>query len=234
MIERLKRTEDPALRALLLRARAAPHWLARGHLARRLAVRRHVRATDEPKLHLGAGGTTLEGWLNTDLIAGDAYLDLGHRLPFPAGSFAYAFGEHVLEHLSESQGQRLLESLFRVLRPGGVVRMTTPDLRKIIALYEDSNPVIPRTDYAEFLARLTGREQARPAQLLNTYLRAWGHRFVYDEEELTAKLAQAGFIDVRRCEPGESAHAALRGLERHGGEEWINRAEAMCIEATRA
>jgi predicted SAM-dependent methyltransferase len=233
VIERLKRTEDPALRALLLRARAAPHWLTRGHLARRAALRRHLKATDEPRLHLGAGGTSLDGWLNTDLIAGDAYLDLGRRLPFPDASFAYAFGEHVLEHLSESQGRRLLEGLFRVVRPGGVVRMTTPDLRKIIALYEDSNPEISRADYAEFLERLTQHEQRRPAQLLNTYLRSWGHRFVYDEEELTAKLEEAGFSDVRRCEPGESTHAALRGLERHGGEEWINKAEAMCIEATR-
>jgi hypothetical protein len=57
---------------------------------------------------------------------------------------------------------------------------------------------------------------------------------VYDEEDLAAKLRQAGFTRVQRVEPGESDHEALRGLERHGGAAWINRAEAMCLEATRA
>lgn len=233
LIDRLKRTEDPAARMVLLRARGAAHRAVRGHRVRSRTVERYLRQASEPKLHFGAGPVRLDGWLNTDLIAGDIHLDLERPLPLPDTSFQHAFGEHVIEHLSEQAGISLLAELRRVLRPGGRVRLTTPDLRKLIALYEDRNPVISLADYRRFFDDLTAKRHERPCQVLNDYLRLWGHRYVYDEEDLAAKLEQAGFRDVRCVEPGESEVPALRGLERHGGAEWVNRAEAMCLEATR-
>jgi predicted SAM-dependent methyltransferase len=233
LVTRLKRVENPVGRYLLLRGRGSIHYAARGHLVRRRVIDRYLVATADPRLHIGAGSRRLGGWLNVDLIAGDVYVDLERRLPFPAAVFDHVFGEHVIEHLSERAAERLLGDLFRVLRPGGVLRLTTPDLRKIIALYEDRNPVVSRQEYARFLDRETGKRHERACQLFNDYLRLWGHRYVYDEEDLVAKLAAAGFVRIERREPGESAHEMLRGLEQHGGEEWINRAEAMSLEATR-
>jgi hypothetical protein len=46
----------------------------------------------EPRLQLGAGPHALPGWLNSDLISGDIYLDLGRRLPLPNQSFTFATG----------------------------------------------------------------------------------------------------------------------------------------------
>jgi predicted SAM-dependent methyltransferase len=234
MLDRLKRTQNPIARSALLRAAGLAHASHAGHAVGRRRTREYLAGTDEPKLQFGAGPFRLPGWLNTDLISGEVHVDLTRPLPFDDGVFAYAFGEHVIEHLADDQGARLLAELHRVLRPGGVLRLTTPDLQKIVALYEDRNPVISRADYVGFLDRTTGRPHGRPAQLFNDYLRLWGHRWVYDEEDLTARLREAGFAEVVRVDPGESDHAPLRGLERHGGEEWVNRAEAMCLEATRS
>jgi predicted SAM-dependent methyltransferase len=234
LIERLKRTEDPALRHVLLRGRGAAHWVVAGHRRRAATVRRYLQATDEPKLHIGAGPMRLDGWLNTDLISGEAYVDLTRPLPFADATFAYAFGEHVIEHLGEADGARLMRELHRVLRPGGVLRLTTPDLRKIIAIYEDRNPIVGRQEYARFLDEQTGKRHDRPSQIFNDYTRLWGHQWIYDEEDLAARLREAGFATVERMETGESPRPALRGLERHGGAEWVNRAEAMCLEARRA
>jgi len=233
LVERLKRTEDPVVRHLLLRSRGALHAATNGHLARRRTVARYLAATAEPRLQIGAGPVALPGWLDSDLINGPVHLDLERPLPLPDASFAYVFGEHVIEHLSEAAGVALLAELHRTLRPGGVLRLTTPDLAKIVALYEDSNPEISRDDYARYLESVTGKPSARPAQLLNNYLRLWGHRHVYDESDLVARLRAAGFVDVARREPGESPHTPLRGIERHGHAAWVNRAEAMCLEATR-
>lgn len=233
LIHRLKRTDDPVVRACLLRVRGTGQSALRGHLVRRQVVRRYLASTPESKLHIGAGPVHIDGWLNTDLIAGDIYLDLTRPLPFADATFAFAFGEHVIEHLSDRTAQALMGELRRTLRPGGTLRLTTPDLHKVIALYEDRNPVLSRADYARYLDRQTGRPHERGCQVLNDYMRLWGHRWIYDEEDLRARLIQAGFSHVVRREAGESEHPPLRGLERHGGAAWVNRAEAMTLEAVR-
>lgn len=232
LFERAKHTENPALRWLLLRSRGLMHYAASGHVVRARKFRSYHSATNEPKLHIGAGPYRLPGWLNTDLVAGDAYLDLERPLPFASQTFAFAFGEHVIEHLAEGAASNLLDELRRILRPGGVLRLTTPDLRKIVALYEDRNPVVSLADYARFLDEQTAKSHERPCQVLNDYMRLWGHQWLYDEEDLTARLYVAGFEHVSRHETGRSEHPSLRNLERHGGAAWVNRAEAMCVEAT--
>ena len=233
VVERLKRVQNPTLRYLLLRTRASLHYATHGHVVRRRLVRRHLAQTEHPRLQIGAGPLGLPGWLNSDLIAGDIYLDLVRPLALPDEGFAYAFGEHVIEHIPERTAFSLLRELHRILRPGGVLRLTTPDLQKLIAIYEDRNPVIDRESYSRWLSGLVGRPRERACQVLNDNLRLWGHRYVYDEQDLTARLREAGFAEVRREEPGQSGHEELCGLERHGGEPWVNRAEAMCLEAVR-
>lgn len=240
MIERIRRTRafertrasgSPAAGWLWLRFRAGLHYLRRGHLARRRIVSRYRSMTPSPRLHVGAGNERMDGWLDSDLVAGDIYLDLSRPLPLPDSSFQHVFGEHVVEHIGEREGEALLRELRRIVVPGGVVRITTPDLKKIIALYEDRNPEIGLDEYAEFLDGITGKSHERAAQVFNDFMRQWGHVYVYDEEDLTAKLEAAGFVAIARCEPGGSDHDLLRGIERHGPP-WENRAEAMCIEAS--
>ena len=233
LVVKLKRTESPLARAVLLRLAAAPHFAARGHLIRARKVRRYLAAERQPRLHLGSGPVRLPGWLNSDLISGDIRLDAERRMPLPDESFDFAFAEHLIEHLSLPKAEGMLAELHRVLRHGGVLRLTTPDLEQVIALYEDGNPVVSRDDYTRYLAGVTGKRYDSACQVLNDYLRLWGHRYVYDEQDLTARLLAAGFANIVRVNPGESTHEVLRDVERHGGQEWVNRAEAMCLEATR-
>ena len=232
-LTRLKRGDNPTLHYLLVRARSLLHYAHRGHVSRRRIIERYLATTEEPRLHIGAGSTRLDGWLNSDLIGGDVYLDLARPLPFRDGALAFVYGEHVISCLTESRAVALLQEAHRVLRPGGILRLTTPDLAKLIELYRDENAVVSRDDYTRWLSEGTGKPVGGPAQLLNDLFRLWGVHYTYDEDDLVAKLREVGFAEVQRVESGESQHAALCGVEGHG-EPWVNRAEAMCIEATRA
>lgn len=231
LFERLKAAESPRAATAWFRFQSGLHFATRGHLVRRRAVTRYLATTVEPRLQIGAGPNRLDGWLNSDVALGEVHVALQRRLPFEDSTFSYVFGEHVLEHLSEASGIRLLAELHRILRPSGVVRLVTPDLAKLVAIYEDRNPAVDREAYVRYIDRVTGQRRERPGQAFNTLMRCWGHRYIYDEEDLTAKLRQAGFGGIAVRDPGESPHVALRGLERHGPE-WANRAEAICIEAT--
>ena len=238
-ISRLKSTpvgrraaERPAVTHAWLRARSLPFFLSHGHVRGRRIVDRYVADTAAPRLQIGSGPVTLPGWLNSDLVGGDLYLDMARRMPLPDGCMQYVFGEHVIEHVPEDVGRRALAEMYRVLRPGGVVRLTTPDLRKIIALYEDRNPEMRLEQYIPFLDAISGKTHERPCQMFNDFMRLWGHAWVYDEDDLAAKLREAGFVDVARREFGSSPHAELNGLENHGPP-WQNTVEAMTLEATK-
>ena len=107
----------------------------------RRIVRRYLAQgleLQEPKLHVGCGGHVLDGWLNADLRPHSAHvlrMDATRRFPFPDNVFAYVYSEHVIEHLPFDAGAIMLGECFRVLAPGGKMRVATPDLAFLTALH---------------------------------------------------------------------------------------------------
>jgi predicted SAM-dependent methyltransferase len=160
---------------------------------------------DEPeplRLHVGAGRHRLEGWINLDiqLLPGvDVVADAARGLLFSDVAAVYA--EHFLEHLPIDAALDFLVECHRVLRPGGVLRLSTPNLDWVW-----------RTHY-----RLdAGDEVKRQAAVhLNRAFHGWRHRFLWNRELLGRALAAAGFDRVAWCRYGESDRPALRGLEGH-------------------
>jgi SAM-dependent methyltransferase len=103
-------------------------------------------------------------------------------LPFADASVDFIFCSHVLEHFFRPDGDRLLEEIHRVLRPGGTARICVPDLAHAIALYGQGR----KTDALDYFF------VDSPAG----YYRQ--HRWMYDEELLLEALRRAGFTDVHR------------------------------------
>jgi predicted SAM-dependent methyltransferase len=172
-------------------------------------------------LHVGCGPNIAHGWLNTDyrmLVDGDGNASppgrivrgtaAGHReryflshdardpLPVEDGAFDVAYSEHFIEHVPRAAAIRWLREIHRVLRPGGFLRLSTPDLRRYVEGYAD-----PR---GEFFARHREVlvEMAQFADsgvpdtrgfMVNQIFRFFGHQWIYDAEELQAVAAEAGF-----------------------------------------
>ena len=193
--------------------------------ARRSAARRRLDRVTAPgaRLHLGCGPNRLDGWLNLDLdrrSAADVRHDLRDGLPGRPGTARRIYSEHVFEHLELAHGVQLLADCRQILEPGGVLRIAMPDLRAIVDAYlgdwQDQawlqNPAFDRID--------------TPAHMLNVSVHEWGHRYLYDWDELRLRLEQAGFSDIVRGEWGRSDHPDLVGLETRPDSKLIAEAKA--------
>ncbi|MBI5771139.1 MAG: class I SAM-dependent methyltransferase [Verrucomicrobia bacterium] len=183
------------------------------------AARRHLRTPGVRKLHLGAGGAGLPGWFNTDLFPERwpvMRLDATRSFPLPDAAFQFVFSEHMIEHLPLAGARHMVAECFRVLAPGGCVRLATPDLARVVRLH----PAASTPEHQRYLAwsqrhnRLAA-DLPPAAVVINSLFHDHGHQFLFDEETLATLLRLAGFTDIRRCVPGESEHAELRGVEIH-------------------
>lgn len=97
-----------------------------------------LQANSKLRLNIGCGRRFHADWVNVDLVPSSPQVqrcDILQGLPFAENRFSAVYHSHVLEHLSLSQGQQLLENCYRVLQPGGCLRIVVPDLEQIARLY---------------------------------------------------------------------------------------------------
>lgn len=203
--QRLRRYGSLAT-ALVLRQAAEALRRLRSLGLRALARLRMPRGARN--LCLGSGAAPLAGWTNVDLEGSpELRLDLRDRLPFPTASAHRIYSEHLIEHLELEDGLRLLRECRRLLAPGGVLRIATPDLEALVDAYREDWRA---QDWVQWPCH---RFLDSAARMLNMAFRAWGHRHLYDAEELELRLREAGFTELQRCALGASEHPELGGLE---------------------
>jgi SAM-dependent methyltransferase len=256
----MRQTPDPEtspgrLRALLKRnafvahtarsAREAVRILGRAYAERRAlagrqpVIRRYLDTHSVRKLQLGAGpAAATHDWLNSDLQPCDPshiFLDALQPFPLPSGSFDYVFAEHLIQQFDYDQLERVLRECYRVLRAGGRVRLSTPDLERLSALY-GCQPGSIASRYITWA--IDNHAPWAPTYLagfvLNNLFRELP--FLYDRSSLEFALSRTGFTQILFVEPGESDDMHLRGLEVHGqvlGDEDINRFESLVVEAAK-
>lgn len=193
-------------------------------LTRPLARRRYLAATDAPKLHLGCGPRRQAGWLNADKFdrRADIYLDAYRRLPFADATFAIVFAEHMIEHLRIDRVPAFLREVHRVLRPGGLFRVSSPDLGLFVAKYAAGEATFFEPILAAVRRKRTSPDDPRywlvrgPGGAFMSRAYFHHHRWLYDFDTLAACLHEVGFTTVVRQAYGRSvvAEAALDNPER--------------------
>lgn len=220
-------------RRLIAATRAAERW-APNSIAKRYLATARVR-----KLQLGAGATTLRGWLGSDIAPLNAetmYLDATRPFPFADGTFDYVYSEHMIEHVPWHDGLTMLKECHRVLKPSGALRVATPDMAVMVGLLADRSELAAR--YVAWISEMAFKDLPirGPAFAVNCAFNGWGHEFLYDAETLEATMRLAGFTATRRCVPGESEDPHLSNLESHGanvGAREMADFETMVVEARR-
>lgn len=155
--------------------------------------------------------------------------DLRNGLPFATSSVDRIYLGQVIEHLNPLyEAPQLLEECHRVLRPGGIVRIATPDLDLLVVAYINSlgekvfGPDQNRTLQDFEREQPAFYKDALPADQLSYILfgaagpkSTWdhyeGHMHVYSPATIERALRNAGFATVRFYPPDnpQSDDAAL-------------------------
>jgi predicted SAM-dependent methyltransferase len=137
--------------------------------------------------------------------------DLRTGLPFPDNSVDFIYFGQVIEHLNPLyQVPPFLAECRRVLRPGGLIRISTPDLDILLASYLNGDMMEFAIEQPEPY-RDAKSKALRLAYLMfgslgpqSTNEHYEGHHLTYNRDSMTEVLEAAGFVNVAFFLPGES------------------------------
>lgn len=184
-----------------------------GELARlRVAVRpfaisKYLKSAEERKLHLGCGTHSVPGWLNADKFNSNAdiWMDAGARWPFAEDALDLIYTEHMLEHIRVDDVPHVLSEAFRVLKPGGGIRISVPDLEIHARNYVEKNDAFFAPIIAKYQARLDKQRNKYwlvrsngGAFMTRAVQRFFRHRWFYDFETLAGCLKEVGFSRIEK------------------------------------
>lgn len=176
--------------------------------------------TGENFLNIGCGSYLIPNFLNVDFYGwrssrGVFEHDLRKDLPFSSNRFEGVVTEHTIEHLYPNVTIKLLSEIFRVLKPGGVLRVGVPDLDKYLDFCAGELP------HPQFSRYENGCEAIWHLTQNNMHISVWNF------EMLEKHLVAIGFEKVQKLEFRKGSFGLAEFDASH--REW----ESLYVEAYR-
>ena len=154
------------------------------------------------KLHLGCWHRFIPGFIHVD------YCDMPHidycsnidKLPFFKDGLAdLIYCSHAFEYFDRMKAKEVLHEWFRILKPGGVLRLAVPDFDALIKVYMETRQ----------LDLILGPLYGRMSIMTTDGVKNLYHKTVYNEESLTSLLVLAGYVDVHRWNWRDTEHSEI-------------------------
>jgi len=182
-----------------------------------------MTAFDKQKIliNLGSGHWKLDGWVNIDLDSDsrpDVCANLSCSLPFRDGCVDFMHSEDFIDQLTLEQASRFLRECHRILKPGGVIRVLTPDVEQLAEMYLH-RPEALKALWREHVG--VPLRYGTAAEILNLGMRFAGHTFLYDAETFAQLAADCGFR-AERVSFQTSEFPELRGHDLRSPENAIS------------
>ncbi len=148
------------------------------------------------KIHIGCGERDFgNDWLHVDgakwahVESNDIWLSCIQNR-----SVDVIYASHLIAYFDIEQGATLMHTWFMKLKPGGILRLATPDMESMALLY-----LVHKRELSTFLGPLYGR-----MGMNNEFIY---HKTVYDFKSLCATLLNMGFRDVKKYDWRKTDHA---------------------------
>lgn len=158
-----------------------------------------LKKSSKRYLNIGCGPNMSSEFINIDYQWRpklDLCWDITKGIPIDNNSLKGVYTEHCLEHISFSSCDKVIREAYRILKPGGVVRIIVPDAELYIDLYakfkKGEDVKFPNETGEDLQSEVT------PMVLINRAFRDHGHLFAYDYDTLSVMLCNAGFINVMK------------------------------------
>lgn len=147
------------------------------------------------KLNLGAGTKAIPGWINVDIrpLKGITVVSDLRTLPFATESVDLVYACHVLEHFGRHEYMDVLKEWYRVLKPGGKIRIAVPNFEKCVDWYLNH---CLEGDLTDVLGLVVGG-QKYPYDF---------HKMIFDPASLEKSLETTGFYDVGYYDWRDTVH----------------------------
>ncbi len=155
------------------------------------------------KLDIGGGPKKNREFFNIDLGAeSDLCMDLENKLfPFPNQSIDEAICISTINYFTKKRGEEIIKDLFRIMRPGGIVRFGTQDLELITQKYVNR-------DQDFFFQKNNSGSDRFTGETIGDKFNSWfygyavrknkGCKFFYDYETLSLLFKRAGFSIIEK------------------------------------
>ena len=196
----------------------------------------------ELKLNIGCGTSGIEGWVNIDNSPSILLsrwplgkrifrtpnwpldvrrIDVRKRIPYPDASVACIYSSHTFEHFTYEESRAVSRECFRVLKPGGILRIVVPDLGIMVRDYlaDTADPLASH----RFVGRLLLTANVRDLIHAGAH-----HKQMFDARSLVHMLQEAGFPAPEVSAFGRSRIADIAEIEPES-----RRSESLYVEATK-
>ena len=145
------------------------------------------------------------------------------KIPHPSGTLQAIYTSHMVEHLDREEIGLFLDESYRVLKPGGVIRIVVPDLRLLVESYIKDNDA---DQFVDALLLSTGQPKDLISKIKLLIVGYRQHLWMYDGLSLSKLLTKHGFDEPMIMAPGTT------NIPDYGELDLYERSEtSVCVEA---
>jgi len=136
-------------------------------------------------------------FLNVDIVdfpQVDLVFDIRQKFPIDDGVIAEVFSAATLEHFRKHDNEHILREFFRILQPGGVLHVSTPDIEAI------AQGLMKGEDLDFINQHFFGKYKSGDTDDYDV------HRWMYPSAKMVETMQQIGFVNVQKVPNDTGLH----------------------------